>query len=403
MTTDKACLAGLVCVIGSLLLWSGRADAGPIRIATGPSSSVDGYLDIAADEYGSWAVPFAGGEGPNDDHFNPLGAHDVAQAAFTSGFFLFVPDLSRRELLSDNADWQGVFAADVSLAREVTATNVASDSNGDLVDDTLTSSFRVFRVPLTDLAFDLTQEVSSVGVGVAVMRQDYTITNDGVDAITFVLVRTFDGDFIWDGDFANDEVGTTMHSAGVGTFVFEQEAADPSVTAVTLSIPAGGVYYGGKMGILPPDPPGGEPYAFGTDVQVWEAFGVPENWQNHIAGVGYDTDGVSGAFPPGSTPPEDGFIGADIEVTLASGACTTITVFHTYGQNTPVDDSVPLCDGDANGDGTVDPLDSGFVLARFGCPVCTGDPGCDYADQNGDGNVDPLDSGFVLARFGPCE
>ena len=24
------------------------------------------------------------------------------------------------------------------------------------------------------------------------------------------------------------------------------------------------------------------------------------------------------------------------------------------------------CEGDANGDGTVDPLDSGFVLARFG-------------------------------------
>jgi len=60
------------------------------------------------------------------------------------------------------------------------------------------------------------------------------------------------------------------------------------------------------------------------------------------------------------------------------------------------------CEGDANGDGTVDPLDSGFVLARFGCPVGTGDPSCDAADQNGDGAVDPLDSGFVLARFGEC-
>ncbi|MCH7701533.1 MAG: hypothetical protein IID37_07580 [Planctomycetes bacterium] len=61
-----------------------------------------------------------------------------------------------------------------------------------------------------------------------------------------------------------------------------------------------------------------------------------------------------------------------------------------------------VCEGDANGDGTVDPLDSGYVLARFGCPVGTGDPDCDAADQNGDGAVDPLDSGFVLARFGPC-
>ena len=61
------------------------------------------------------------------------------------------------------------------------------------------------------------------------------------------------------------------------------------------------------------------------------------------------------------------------------------------------------CEGDANGDGVVDPLDSGFVLARFGCPVGTGDESCDAADQNGDGAVDPLDVGFVLARFGPCE
>ena len=60
------------------------------------------------------------------------------------------------------------------------------------------------------------------------------------------------------------------------------------------------------------------------------------------------------------------------------------------------------CEGDANGDGSVDPLDSGYVLARFGCPAGTGDPSCDAADQNGDGAVDPLDSGFVLARFGPC-
>ncbi|MCH7702486.1 MAG: VCBS repeat-containing protein, partial [Planctomycetes bacterium] len=50
-----------------------------------------------------------------------------------------------------------------------------------------------------------------------------------------------------------------------------------------------------------------------------------------------------------------------------------------------VPDECATCDGDANGDGTVDPLDSGFVLARFGCPVGTGDPDCDAADQNGDG------------------
>ena len=61
------------------------------------------------------------------------------------------------------------------------------------------------------------------------------------------------------------------------------------------------------------------------------------------------------------------------------------------------------CEGDPNGDGVVDPLDSGFVLARFGCEVDAGDEDCDAADQNGDGTVDPLDVGFILARFGTCE
>ena len=31
-----------------------------------------------------------------------------------------------------------------------------------------------------------------------------------------------------------------------------------------------------------------------------------------------------------------------------------------------------------------------------------GDPSCDMADQNGGAMVDPIDSGFVLARFDDC-
>ncbi len=72
------------------------------------------------------------------------------------------------------------------------------------------------------------------------------------------------------------------------------------------------------------------------------------------------------------------------------------------GSDEFVSDGEPPCDGDANGDGLVDPLDVGFILARFGCSVGTGDANCDIADQNGDGLVDPLDAGYVLARFGDC-
>lgn len=59
---------------------------------------------------------------------------------------------------------------------------------------------------------------------------------------------------------------------------------------------------------------------------------------------------------------------------------------------------VGILEGDANRDGLVDPLDSGFILARFGLDVT--DPANTPADVNNDGVIDPLDSGFALARFG---
>ncbi|MCH7702515.1 MAG: FG-GAP repeat protein [Planctomycetes bacterium] len=64
-----------------------------------------------------------------------------------------------------------------------------------------------------------------------------------------------------------------------------------------------------------------------------------------------------------------------------------------------------VCDGDANRDGFINPLDFGFILARFGCFVDTGDTTCDMADVNADAIVDPLDLEYVLSRLGcnsPC-
>lgn len=311
----------------------GAAPAGTTFIATGPDSSADGYLELSPDDYGSWGS-FAV-DPPAADAFNPAGALSLQPVGFTAGFFLFVPDRLERELLSDIEEWQlGVglppFDTDISLERSVTSPSVASDTNGDGVSDTLESSFRVDGVS-TALAFDLVQSVSSVG-GVAFLRQEYTVTNEDSAAVDLSLVRTFDGDLLWSGDFANDEVGTTMHSQTLGPFVFQQEASDPGVTAVTLS-GDGGDYYGGKQGLEPPlGPP---PFGFGTDVQVWDAYGVPDSWRSYIAGVGYDTDGTSGVAPPGSTDPEDGFIGLDFPLSLGAGETTTVTVFHTWGQDTP--------------------------------------------------------------------
>ncbi len=129
-----------MCAAGAILLSSSLAMGGNLPIATGPDPSVDGYLAVVPDEFGSWASTTYGGGG---DTFNPSGPLTALDAAFTSGFLLFVPGLSQRELLSENPSWQAVFPADASLSSSVTSPLVASDSNGDGVDDTLASSFVV--------------------------------------------------------------------------------------------------------------------------------------------------------------------------------------------------------------------------------------------------------------------
>ena len=58
------------------------------------------------------------------------------------------------------------------------------------------------------------------------------------------------------------------------------------------------------------------------------------------------------------------------------------------------------CDGDVDGDGQVNPVDSGLVQAAFGSTdeqdVCNYDVDCD-------GQINPVDSGIVQSLFGTCE
>ncbi len=58
------------------------------------------------------------------------------------------------------------------------------------------------------------------------------------------------------------------------------------------------------------------------------------------------------------------------------------------------------CDGDTDGDGQVNPVDSGLVQAAFGSTdeqdVCNYDVDCD-------GQINPVDSGIVQSLFGTCE
>ncbi len=366
-------------------------------IATGVNPALDGYYSVTLDEYGAWADLAFGGGG---DLFNPAGFLGQP-TAFTSGFFLFVPSLVERELLSESADWQAVaplgfpsFSSDPSLNRIITVANVPSDTNGDGVNDRLTSSFQVVGA-VTLLDFDLIQYVSTFVIpGVSFLHQRYTVTNNGPVAITFNMVRAYDGDLVWAGDFSNDEVGTTKNAAASGSWAFEQEAALPGNSAITLSGPSQGQnYYGGKNGVMP----GGVPpaYGFGTDGQVWQARGIPLNWESHIAGVGTDTDGVSGVMPAGSVIPADGAIGLDFPVTnLAPGASRRIFVLHTFGQNKPV----CLADCQATPSGVVDVPDLLRLLADWGGPQLPGT----RCDLDLSGAIAVPDLLELLANWGPC-
>jgi hypothetical protein len=61
------------------------------------------------------------------------------------------------------------------------------------------------------------------------------------------------------------------------------------------------------------------------------------------------------------------------------------------------------CDGDVDGNGTVNPVDVGLVQSVF-CPAgqCSDDVLCQY-DQDCDGAVNPVDAGLVQSQFGVCD
>jgi hypothetical protein len=85
--------------------------------------------------------------------------------------------------------------------------------------------------------------------------------------------------------------------------------------------------------------------------------------------------------------------------TFGFGFCYCVSVETTEPSSTCCD-SPALCAGDTDGNGIVDPLDAGGVLARFGFDVTI--PGVCQYDLDCNGIIDPLDQGYVLARFGTC-
>ncbi len=152
----------------------------------------------------------------------------------------------------------------------------------------------------------------------------------------------------------------------------------------------------------PPPPVSGE-QRFGlaanqganTFVAAGALTGMNTNWQSHlqtgITSANFVLKSGSGTLDLSANAPPItfGFY------TSNNIGPTTITFTREVNYDNFSVTITRTCEGDANGDGTVDVNDISYVLFRLGgaCPPCDG-------DANGDGAVDVNDISFVLFRLG---
>ena len=392
---------------------------GPLCMRTGSDNTVDNYLAVCSDPYGSWSADGFGGAGAGDndwgDDYNPIGAELAAEASFTNGFFFFNPSNSARELLSNIPDWQGAFGPDDTLTRTIIGKGSEffdDDNNGEI--DRLTSTF-VITGAGQDLTFDLVQTISQIvpaagGSEVSVITQTYDIQNNSGAATEFVLVRHLDLDLVWNGStFSDDSVGTGTNANGkLGLYCFSGEQGGDSGTYITVATSTtGGEYYGSKSGIDPDGDGPGPANGAGTDTQQWDSYGVPIGWENYIPGLGANLDGESGpgpiATPPATGGPgADGSIGISIPISLAGvgpASSAQVVVTTTYGANSPL--GAPVAGGEpcpydcqVVPDGEVGINDFLDLLGQWSQV----DSSCDV-DGGGVGINDFLG---LLANWGPC-
>ncbi len=132
----------------------------------------------------------------------------------------------------------------------------------------------------------------------------------------------------------------------------------------------------------------GSAYVFRYDGSIW----VQEAKLLADDGEAFDDFGISVAIDGGTA-----VIGAYLDNDNGS-ASGSAYVFEVRCPSC-VRDPEWMCDGDVDGDGQVNPVDSGLVQAAFGSAeesdLCHYDVDCD-------GQINPVDSGIVQSLFGTC-
>jgi hypothetical protein len=359
----------------------------------------DGSLVVKPDTYG--AVTFGFGPVGNEDIYDPAGATGPNSPTFGTATFLYSGGVDRVGLYDTplhGASFEVYYSA-ATVTKTITTPLAGSDSDGDAVIDTATST-----VSLTGGAgsFNLSVQINqrvykpAPGSSVARFRQRYTITNNAAVPATFKFSKHVDMDLYYTNATSFGDVAGTVANVG-GINPYEREPSpEPATTPFAFAlVPAtpGYVYCAGRLGIDPygagPDPALG----YGTDVQIWNAYGLPPSWENYTAGIG--TAPVVGELPdempPGTIAPFDGWMDAQWNVTIPAGGNTTFEFTTVYGSRSYC---YANCDSSTNA-----PC---LNVSDFGCFLNAFAAGHPYANCDDSTNAPVLnvqDFGCFLNKF----
>lgn len=367
-----------ICVVGIALAALTGSHAQTLT-SIGNGISGDGRLTIPVDPFGAWYADFSNAAN-RGEFYDPAGALEADYPTFATGTYLFV-GTSYRVALNQEPGWGGSPSWAGNLTATVVSGPTASDyAYNDGVNDTATASLTIASA---DNVVNL-----SVNMLTAVRRPSYVvvryqITNNSSSPIDFKLYRVWDLDVYWDGDYENDEVCGGVYG-GQG-YASQGEVNDSALRFALNSLNPINGYVASKRTYRDSSwDPSCPTMGYGTDIQEWDAYGIPSCWVNHVAYYGIGPGCSGSAFG-------DGHIGVEVPVSLAAGGSATVTFIHTYGANQPATCNL----ADVNLDGTVDDADLLAVLFAFG----NGAPNAD-ADVNFDGVVDDADLLEVLFNFG---
>ncbi len=367
---------------------------GPVTVALSNNVVGDRSLVVNPDAFGGVTTGF--GLAGNDDPFDPPGAEPLIPGpTFGTALFLYNPTtLDRVSLAHATSSMATTYPGTFITA--ITSPLVASDSDGDLVNDTANSAFTVTGgTAAVNLSVTLKQRVSKPAQGTSRFRQIWTITNNAAAPAALKINKHNDMDILASvlGPVSFEDVAGSFDAPGCqGITPYEREPfPEPPTSGIAFTLASntpGSVYYAGRSG-YDPDGAGPDPaFAFGTDFQIWNAYGLPPSWENHTAGIGTLVAGeLPDQFPPLGVAPFDGFQGLQWSVTIPAGGSQVINVSTLYGSRQGW-----ACYPDANCSGSLTVADFIAFQAAFTAASA-------YADCNGSNSLTIADFICYQASF----